>query len=346
MDSNLKADANAVLLPAFASTELSDATKRFLNEGGISILLGETRAEYVDRKVSDKRRLNETPNTFKQVVQEAKSYSESLLVCVDQEIGGICRLHDLVPQFPATADLPTSSTQIIEQTAFEVGRTATEMGVNCFLAPVLDLLSGLNPWLQGRTYSNDPDVVGRVSAAYVHGVQRGGVAATGKHFPGYHKIALDPAIETDAINIEPATSYDPGFEPFRDVIAANIEMIMVGPAIAAAFDDKVAALRSKTVINLLKDNLQFRGLVMADDLDSKATMRGDSVEQVAIDAINAGCDFLLLADIGNQLDNVSNALAKAADSSQISRATLSASARKVRALAQKYQTLIPRTIAE
>lgn len=340
MTFTLREDVNAVLLPAFGSTTLSDETKRFLDEGGISILLGETREEYVARRVTDERRASETPETFTKVVGEAKALSDKLLVCVDQEIGGTCRMHDLVPQFPAVADIPTTSSEEIENIAYEVGKASATMGVNCFLAPVLDLLTGVNPWLKGRTYSTDPEVVGRVSAAYVRGVQRGGVAATGKHFPGFHNIALDPAIEPDAINNEPAESYEPGFGPFRDVIADNIEMIMVGPAITSAFDNKVAALRSKPVVDKLKKELGYTGIIMADDLDSQATMRGDSVEQVAIESVNAGCDFLLLADMNNQLLTVADALVNAAETGVVSREGIATSAAKMRALATKYATAI------
>ncbi len=338
MTFSLKEDINAILLPAFGSTTLSDETKQFLDEGGISILLGETREEYVARRVTDERRATETPETFTKVINEAKSLSDTLLVCVDQEIGGTCRMHDLVPQFPKVEDIPATSSEEIENISFQVGKTSAAMGVNCFLAPVLDLLSGVNPWLQGRTYSTDPETVGRVSSAFVRGVQSAGVVATGKHFPGFHNIDRDPAIDPDAVNVEAAETFEPGFKPFRDVIAANIEMIMVGPAITKAFDEKVAALRSKPVVDKLKYELGYQGIVMADDLDSQATMRGDSVEQVAIDAVNAGCDFLLLADMNNQLKTVSEALLKAVELGNVSGDGIAQSAQKMRNLAQKYAT--------
>jgi beta-N-acetylhexosaminidase len=333
-------DAHAIILPAFAETDLSDTTKRFLDQGGISILLGETREEYVSRKMSDERRASETPDTFKQVVAEAKSHTDLLVVAVDQEVCGTCRLHDLVPQFPALAELTEASADELERISFEVGNAAVELGVNCFLAPVVDLLTGQNPWLQGRTYSTNPVDVGRVSSAYVRGVQRAGVAATAKHFPGFHNIALDPAIEADAKVTDALETFEAGFQPFRSVIDSDVEMIMVGPAIVEAFDREKAALRSKSVVNNLKQNLGYKGIVMADDLDSKAAMRSDSLEQVALDAVNAGCDFLLLADLDDQLASVASALASAAENGTISRDRLAQSAAKMRDLAQRYQTSV------
>ena len=307
-------NARAVLLPAFDSVTLSDATKRFLDKGGVSILLGESRAEYVNRRMDDSRRKSETAETFSRVSEDAKVRSGRLLVAVDLEMGGICRLHDLVPQFPTKDVLPTTSSDYIEDVSCRVAKAATAMKVNVFLSPVLDVLKGKNTWLQGRTWSTDPHNVARLSAAYVRGVQRAGVAATGKHFPGFGETTGDPAIEDFAINPQMLAEVEAGHAPFRAVIEAGVEMIMVGPAIVTAYDECTAALRSTKVVSKLKNELNFRGVIMADDLDSRATMRDDSLVDVAIDALNAGCHFLLLADIGNQLDEVAEGIVAAAES--------------------------------
>ena len=99
-----------------------------------------------------------------------------------------------------------------------------------------------------------------------------------------------------------------------------------------------AALRSQKVVGKLRADLGFQGIIMADDLDSQATMRGDPVAEVAIDALNAGCHFLLLADTGSQLDDVAAAIETAAQSGRLSAEALSASADRVRALARDYAT--------
>lgn len=334
----LSENARAVLLPAFDGVTLSAAVQRFLDQGGVSILVGESRDEYVARRMSTARRRSETPETFLRITTEARKRSGLLLTAVDQEIGGICRLHDMVPQFPSHADLPSTRPEVIEAMTEAIASEAAAMGVNVFLSPVLDVLTGTNAWLQGRTWSSDPEIIANLSAAYIRGAQRGGVAATGKHFPGFSSTTADPAIDASALCLADAVGIAAGLAPFRAAIAAGVEMIMVGPAIVTALDDQKAALRSVKVVQKLKQELGFTGIVMADDLDSQATMRGDSVAQVAIDALNAGCDFLLLADIGNQLQDISNAIIVAANTGHISAEALSISADKVRALAEKYAT--------
>lgn len=329
-------NARAVLLPAFDSTDLSEATRRFLDKGGVSILLGESRAEYVARRMTDERRASETAETFRKVTDAARARSGVLLACVDQEMGGICRLHDLVPQFPASADLPGTPAPEIEAIALNMARIAAGMGVNAFLSPVVDVLTGANPWLQGRTWSADPALVGALSAAYVRGVQRGGVAATVKHFPGFGATTGDPAIEAHVVNPLDLSAIEAGYPAFQAPIDAGAEMVMVGPAIVTALDPERAALRSAHVISLLRQRLGFAGLVMADDLDAAATLRGDPVPQVALEALAAGCDLLMLADLGDQLEDVAAAITAAAESGIISAEALAASAGRVRGVAQRY----------
>ena len=330
--SSLSENANAVLLPAFASTSLSDATRRFLADGGRSILLGETRDEYVARAMSPARKAAESAAVIQGVADDARALAGDILVAVDQEIDGICRLHDLVP----TLGSPVGGAADVEAQAAEIARAAKGMGVNCFLGPILDVLSGDNPWLAGRTWSTDPAEIAAVSSGFIRGVQSMGVAATAKHFPGHHNIPLDPAIEPAAVVDERAASFEPGFLPFAEAVRHGVEIIMVGPAPVTAFDPARAASISPTVIDLLKTRFGFGGVVLSDDLDSQATLRGRTVEAVAVDALNAGSDFLLLADTGDQIQRVAAAVEAAVHDGVVSAARLEAAATKVRALAATY----------
>ena len=130
-------NAHAVLLPAFDSLSLSDAVKGFLGKGGCSILLGESRQEYVAREMGEERKAAETAEMFLSVAQEASRLSGDLLVAVDQEIAGIRRLHDLTPLFPAKDELAKMDADSFEETAYLVAAAARGLGVNMFLAPII-----------------------------------------------------------------------------------------------------------------------------------------------------------------------------------------------------------------
>ena len=333
---SIRANAHAVLFPAFADTELSDGVKRFLSQGGCSILLGETRQEYVARDMAGERKQNETAETFQAITREAKSLGGDLLVAVDQEIAGICRLHGLVPPFPPRERIGGQDEAAFEALCAEIAGAAKLLGVNCFLAPILDVVTGGNPWLRNRTWSTDAAAIGRLSSAYVRGVQSRGVAATAKHFPGYPRIELDPAEEAGARMNERREAVENCLVPFAEAIRNKVEIVMTGPAIVEALDPENPASLSPAIIGLLRENLGFPGLVMSDDLDAPATLRGRPITQVAVDALNAGADLLLIANTGNQIDRIAQAIAGAVGSGDLSEARLAQAAAIVRALAVKY----------
>jgi len=336
MHNSIQQNANAVIFPAFSSLQLSDSVKRFLSNGGCSILVGETRTEYVLRQMSESRKSHETADTLYQFNRQAASLSENLLIAVDQEISGICRLHDLVEPFPARELLQTLDASEFEIISSRIARVAKELGINCFLGPILDVVTGDNPWLQGRTWTRDPKRLAEISSAYIRGVQSFGIAAAAKHFPGYSTIALDPALEPEAKMTGSKESIVAGLLPFQDAIDNNVEIIMTGPAIVEAIDPLRPASLSARVNRMLKGQLNFQGLVLSDDLDSQATLRGQAIGTVAVEALTAGADLILVADIDNQIESICLAIVEAVRLGTLSEERLGEAADKVRHLANKY----------
>ena len=248
MSTTIKDNAHTILLPAFADTQLSDAVKQFLSNGGCSILLGETREEYVAREMAPERKHHEKAEMIIAVTDEARSLSGDSIVAVDQEISGICRLHDLVPPFPPREHIAGLEDEKFEEISATIATAAKALGVNCFLGPIVDIVTGNNPWLSGRTWSTDPRAIAGKSSAYIRGIQAKGVAATAKHFPGYSAIDLDPAVESGARNGESLQSFETSFIPFTDAIKNGVEIVMTGPAVVEVFDPVNAASLSPSVI--------------------------------------------------------------------------------------------------
>ncbi len=336
-NSELLKCANAVLLPAFADTSLSDEVKSFLSNGGCSILLGESREEYLARDMSNDRKNSETASTIRSLTDEARSFQKDLIVAIDQEIYGIQRLQNLGPIAVTLNELK----HVVTPDDFQLvsrghARIALSLGINCFLAPILDVVTGENPWLSNRTWSTDPIEISNLTSAFIRGIQQEGVISSAKHFPGFSNIELDPAIDKHAVMDGSLESIKEGYLPFKSAIKNNVEIIMVGPAIVKALDIFNPASISPTVISILRNDLNFNGIILSDDLDAKATLQDSTIEQVAVRALNAGCDFLLLADIDDQISRVSNAIVEAVKSGDLNQDTLIASAGKVKALAEKY----------
>ena len=336
MSHTIRDNAHAILLPAFAETQLSSTVERFLANGGCSILVGESREEYVAREMSPARRNREKADTIMALVNEARSLCRDVIVAVDQEIAGICRLHDLVPPFPAREQINALRNEEFEQISTTIAVAAKELGVNCFLSPILDVVTGENPWLEGRTWSIDPMRIGEISSLFIRVLQAAGIAATAKHFPGYSVLERDPAVDPDARNMEPRQSFSDNFRPFAEAIDSGVEIVMTGPAIVDAFDSERAASVSPSVIRVLKEDLGFNGVVMSDDLDASAILRGRPIQQVAVEALKAGSDYLLIADIDDHIDLIVSAVVSAVESGDLDEGRLGNAAAKVRSLARRY----------
>ncbi len=335
-DNELLRCANTVLLPAFADTTLSKEVKSFLRNGGCSILIGESREEYVKREMSNDRKNNETESTLKSLIEEAKSFQKDLIVAVDQEVCGIQRLHNLVPNFPKPDELKEIKSEDFQLICKEVAIKARAIGINCFLAPILDVVTGENPWLRNRTWSTNPIEIAHLTSGFIREVQQEKIISTAKHFPGFSNIKLDPAIEKNAVMDGSLESIIKGYLPFEFAIKNNVEMIMMGPAIVNALDKLNPASISPSVISVLRDKLKFNGIILSDGLDAKATMQNSTIEQIAVRSLKAGCDFLLIADIDDQIYRVSNAIKEAVKNGNLNQNKLILSAEKVRLLAEKY----------
>jgi beta-N-acetylhexosaminidase len=331
-DQSLMQDSYAVLLPAFENVEFTADSRSFFLNGGVASLLGCSREEYLARRMSKERSLAETAETFRDYHRKATAIAGSVLIAVDYEIGGVHRLHGLAPQIAH----PTSAAQMTdsELMAFgqSAGNAARAMGINYFLAPVIDVVTGSNPWLLDRCISTDSNVVARCATAFIRGVQSAGIAATAKHFPGHHVTVVDPH-DSETITV-PGTMADlePGLEPYRAAITAGVKSIMTGPVPVDAIDPTEPSSCSRIVVDMLRKNFLFQGLIVSDDIDLPGTMRGRSLEEIAIKGIDAGIDLLLLA-AGPQVDKVAAALVTAVEDGRLDRAKLAASALAVRRLA-------------
>ncbi|AOF93354.1 hypothetical protein BSY16_5504 (plasmid) [Sinorhizobium sp. RAC02] len=321
-------DARAILLPAFDTFDFMDVMEPFLEKGGCSVLIGENRAEYVARAMSAERLAGETADVFRGHVARLKAICPQLIVAVDQELGGIQRLQGLVPSLPSLDEAHALSDEALEERCRVTAVAARELGVSMFLAPIADVIDGQNPWLRGRTMGTYPEAVARLVSAFVKGVQSAGVTAVTKHFPGFNDLEHDPALVDVSLHT-PLDRLLHNALPFKAAIAAGTRAVMTGPAPVAAIDQENAASTSPAVMTMLRDAFGFKGLIVSDDLDAPATMRGRSLLETAISAVNAGADLLLVGG-GLHLEALCDGIAAAARSGRIPPDRLAEAAMRVR----------------
>ena len=219
-----------------------------------------------------------------------------LLVAVDQELGPIARLRSLVTPLPSTAEAMAMSPLELELTGQLLGDEMLALGVNVDLAPVVDVVQGPNPVLADRHLGGDPTLVGELGAAFVRGLQQAGVIAVPKHFPGHGRSITDPHGVVTRIDASMEELEAVDFPPFDAVIAAGAPALMVGHPIYEALDADLPASLSPAVLDLLRDRFHFDGVAVTDSLSMTGVAAGREPGEVAVAALAAGEDLLLVVD--------------------------------------------------
>lgn len=220
-----------------------------------------------------------------------------LLIVSDLETGPSMRLIGGTSLPPAMAFGAAAS----EELAREAGRiTAAEgraAGIHLTLGPVLDVNSNpLNPIINTRSFGEDPQEVGRLASAWIAGAREGGLLTAGKHFPGHGATAVDSHIGLPTLAASLAEIEAIDLPPFQAAILAGVDGLLVGHIAVPAFDGKdapPASLSLQIIQGLLREKLDFDGLVITDALNMGAITRHYGVEEASIRAVLAGADILL-----------------------------------------------------
>ncbi len=342
MTDDLRRQAHSVLLPAMETTDLDAGLLGFLRDGGRALLLGESRAEYVARRMSEQRVRTETADDLRTLTRTAATVAQApVLVAMDVELGGIQRASHLVPALPIRLEAAGMDDGELASRLGGTARALRALGVNLALAPILDLMDGPNPWLDGRHLGPDPELVRRVAVLQVRVFEDAGVATTAKHFPGHRGLRTDPAVEARAVVPGDPSGAHRDLEVFREAIRAGASCVMTGPGTIAALDPERPALLSRDVVGLLRDDLRFDGLVISDDLDAAAVLHGRTLEQALVEALRAGNDLVMVAAT-NRLDALADVLVDAVREGTLGAGRLAEAAARVDALASLRGRASPR----
>ena len=222
-----------------------------------------------------------------------------LQIAIDQEQGVVTRIGPPATQFPGSMALGAGGSAPDARTAAAVtGRELIAMGVNTNFAPVCDVnVNPLNPVIGTRSFSSHPDLTAELVAAQVAGYQRdGGVSSSAKHFPGHGDTATDSHVAFPIITHSREQWESVDAPPFRAAIREGIDMIMTAHLAFPALDDSgnPATLSHPILTGVLREELGFEGVVVTDALNMQGVrdMYGDA--EVAVRALLAGADQLLM----------------------------------------------------
>lgn len=188
-----------------------------------------------------------------------------------------------------------------ERLAREAGRVTGEearaLGVHVNFAPVVDVNNNpRNPVINTRSYGEDPQLVGRLAAAYISGLQSAGVSATLKHFPGHGDTDVDSHLGLPIIKHPRERLEQMELVPFRAGVAAGANAVMTAHIEMPALDPtpKTPTTLSKPIVQgLLRKDLAFGGLIYTDSMGMAGVSAIYSPGEAAVRAVVAGNDVIL-----------------------------------------------------
>ena len=194
-------------------------------------------------------------------------------VGIDQEGGRVARLRSPFTEWPPMAVLGRSDDPVLARKF--AGALAAELaavGISLDYAPVLDIHTNpKNPVIGDRALGEKPEVVAKLGRVIIEELQRAGVAACGKHFPGHGDTATDSHVELPIVEHPPDRLRAVEFVPFKAAIEARVAFIMTAHVLVVSIDDeRPATLSPKIVQRILREELGFSGVIVSDDLEMKA----------------------------------------------------------------------------
>ncbi|MDX1438370.1 MAG: glycoside hydrolase family 3 N-terminal domain-containing protein [Rubricoccaceae bacterium] len=219
-----------------------------------------------------------------------------LLVAQDMEFGTAMRLEDGT-RFPQHMALGATRDPGL---AYLMGKAVAEearlMGIHQNYAPVADVNNNpLNPIINVRSFGENADLVGAMTSAYIRGMQDGGLIATAKHFPGHGDTETDSHAALPTLPFDRDRLDNLELQPFRGAIDAGVRSIMIGHLLLPELDPGNPATLSRSIVTeLLREELGFKGLVVTDGLDMNGVRSGLGIGEVAVRALEAGVDQLIL----------------------------------------------------
>ena len=232
------------------------------------------------------------------MISHTKSYAKvSLFIATDEEGGKVNRLMDSVGT--TKVDSPYSykdnGINTASCNAKIIANDMNNLGFNLNFAPVADVWSNPNnAVIAQRAYSNNFREAGNLVDAAVRGFHEGGVCTTLKHFPGHGDTYEDTHTSTAYVSKSRDQLENEELQVFRKGIEAGTDLVMVGHMIVENIDTTApASLSEKVVTELLRNEMNFTGLIITDSLEMNAVSEHYTGGEAAVRAIKAGNDLLL-----------------------------------------------------
>ncbi len=236
------------------------------------------------------------------LVASIRAIRPELILAVDQEGGRVQRFREgfvKLPPMKVFGDLYATQPGEARQRSYQCGwLMASEVlavGVDISFAPILDLDCGLSRVIGDRSFHADPQIAVKLLREFIRGMHDAGMAATGKHFPGHGSVEADSHVAMPVDNRPWSDIEALDLVPFA-ALARELQGIMPAHVIYARVDDKPAGFSPFWLQDILRQRLDFDGVIFSDDLSMEGAGAAGSYGERANAALDAGCDMVLVCN--------------------------------------------------
>ena len=259
----------------------------------------------------------DNPSQLADLVAEIRAVNPDIVIAVDQEGGrvqrfreGFSRLPSMFSLVPLFKESEQDAVTLAQQLGYLMASELVMLDIDISFAPVLDLNLGRNTVIGDRAFGETPEQIIALAGAFMKGMHRAGMSATGKHFPGHGWVSVDShvGLPTDERAFDQIDQLD--MQPFKALIDQGLDAIMPAHVVYEQIVPETAGFSSFWLQDQLRKRLGFDGIIFSDDLSMEGAAVAGGYEARAEAALHAGCDMVLVCNTPDQAERVLHHLDK------------------------------------
>jgi beta-N-acetylhexosaminidase len=274
---------------------------------------------------------------IRQLIQSVRGVMRHpLKAATNQEGGTVCFLETGVPCMMGARQVGPEGPSAVQSEMTTMSRGLKALGFDINFAPVADVWDGTHPVMSERSYGQNPQLVAQDVTAAIAGVHAAGMYAGAKHFPGHGTANADSHLNLPMVSESAQTLRSRDFIPFQAAIAAHVEFVMIGHLNVPSIDGSAPASMSATVLQVLRSELGYQGVVISDDLQMGALSPQYPPPLAAVRFLENGGDMVIVSHDIAVADATYESIHAAVLNGSYRRAQLDASVQKLLSLGLRY----------
>ncbi len=233
------------------------------------------------------------------LIKEVRLIKENIIIAVDQEGGRVQRFEKEFTNIPSMQEASLFAKEnedqgFIKDLAWLISSELIATGIDINFAPVLDINRNLSTIIGNRSFSDDIHEVINNASDYIDGMHEAGMKSSGKHFPGHDNVIEDSHLELPEDERELHELMNEGIRPYVE-LKDKIDLIMCAHILFSKVDNKIPSFSDTWINNILRNKLNYKGLIFSDDLSMLGSGNDSIINKVKM-SLDAGCDMLIICN--------------------------------------------------